>query len=677
MNERSVVDLSYLTQAAGYGSRRRLLKAAAGGAIAGAGIVGLSGTLARSAAAAGGGPVPTRQFGRTQAGVDWYANHDMDGDQYQAEYDSMSAQGWRLRRVSGYSIDGVDYYASIWELSSGPSWFGRHRIDGDEYQATFEEYRDQGYRPIDVSGYEKNGTDYYAAIFEQSNNGTMEVRHRISGDDYQALVDGIGQSGYRPLHVCGYNVGGRDLYATLWEASPGPGWASVHRLDRAGFQEQFEILTAQGYWPIDISGYVMNGGETYAGIFEQSSGVDWIIKHGVENDTYRADFQDFRNQGFRLRSITAFGIGGRALFSEVWDKQGPGDLATGGVEAIDELARKLLDERAVPGLQIAIAKDGALVHAQAYGYADPDAGEAMRNDHVMRIASVSKPITSAAIMSLIENGSLSLDQTIFGENGILGTDYGTQPYAPELEEITLEHLLTHTSGSWENRPGEDPMFQRTDIFGDEFISWVLDTYPLENPPGTNMAYSNFGYCLLGRVIEYTTGQSYEDYVRDNILAACGIFDMQIAGDTLADRLPNEAVYDGTNFPPEDPYELPVTRMDAHGGWLGSATDLVRFAARVDRFPSVPDILGDATIAEMITPGPAGGNYAKGWLVNQFDNWWHDGLLAGTQSWLVRANNGFIFAAVMNGNGLDFGAGDSPLWEQMINLVDEWPAGEPL
>ncbi len=429
MNEREIVDLSYLTQGAGYGSRRRLLKAAAGGAIAGGGIAGvgiagLSGSLVRPAAASGGGPVPTRLSGRTQAGVEWSSNHDMDGDQYQAEYDSMSTQGWRLRRVSGYSIDGVDYYASIWELSSGPSWFGRHRITGDEYQATFEEYQDQGYRPIDISGYEKNGTDYYAAIFEQSDNGPWEVHHRIDGDFYQSLVDGIGQNGYRPLHVSGYNVGGVDLYATIWEQSPGPAWASLHRLDRAGYQEQFEILRDQGYRPVDVCGYVMNGGEAYAGIFELTPG-DWITRHGVENDAYRADFQEFKGQGYRLRSITAFGIDGRALFSEVWDK---GDVATGGgVEAIDELAEALLAERGVPGLQIAIAKDGMLVHSQAYGFADPDAGEAMRTDHVMRIASISKPITSAAIMSLIENGSLSLDQTIFGENGILERTTAPRP----------------------------------------------------------------------------------------------------------------------------------------------------------------------------------------------------------------------------------------------------------
>src|SRR5215217_2203164 len=80
VNERKVFDLSYLTHVAGYGSRRRLLKAAASGAIAGVGIAGLSGSLVRPAAASGGGPAPTRLSGRTQAGVEWSSNHDMDGD---------------------------------------------------------------------------------------------------------------------------------------------------------------------------------------------------------------------------------------------------------------------------------------------------------------------------------------------------------------------------------------------------------------------------------------------------------------------------------------------------------------------------------------------------------------------------------------------------------------------
>ena len=162
--------------------------------------------------------------------------------------------------------------------------------------------------------------------------------------------------------------------------------------------------------------------------------------------------------------------------------------------------------------------------------------------------------------------------------------------ATTLKSITVQHLLEHTSGGWtndENDPIVPAARHRTETSSSRG-SWT--TSSLVNTPGEVYAYSNFGYCLLGRVIEYTTGQPYDAYVMENVLAPSGVSAMEIAGDTLADRRPDEVVYVGN-----DPYSLPVSRMDAHGGWLASRTELVQFAVHVDDFATVPDILDPDTI----------------------------------------------------------------------------------
>jgi CubicO group peptidase (beta-lactamase class C family) len=122
-------------------------------------------------------------------------------------------------------------------------------------------------------------------------------------------------------------------------------------------------------------------------------------------------------------------------------------------------------------------------------------------------------------------------------------------------------------------------------------------------------------------------------------------------------------------------------MDAHGGWIATAIDLLRFVVRVDRFATVPEILADATLATMTTPSaaqPVAGNtpgYALGWQINQFGNWWHSGRLAGTESILVRSNDGIFWAAIANGNGIDL---DTMGWDMVNQLAtDGWPAGTPL
>ena len=86
------------------------------------------------------------------------------------------------------------------------------------------------------------------------------------------------------------------------------------------------------------------------------------------------------------------------------------------------------------------------------------------------------------------------------------------------------------------------MFLNKGLNHRELITWTLKHMPLAVPPGTSFAYSNFGYCILGRVIEKLAGQTYEQFIKENILKRCEIVDMQIAGNTLTDRAINEVKY---------------------------------------------------------------------------------------------------------------------------------------
>jgi CubicO group peptidase (beta-lactamase class C family) len=189
----------------------------------------------------------------------------------------------------------------------------------------------------------------------------------------------------------------------------------------------------------------------------------------------------------------------------------------------------------------------------------------------------------------------------------------------------VRHLLNHTSG-WINSP-DDPMFRAVDLTQAQLISDLLENRPLAYTPGEQDAYLNFGYCVLGRVIEKATGQSYEVYTKA-MLAPMGITDMQIAGNTLEARLPGEVKYYQAEF---SPYSMNVARMDSHGGWVASATDLARFMVRIDRGTHVPDIV--SSLSQTM--------YFKD------NSWLHAGSLPGTSSLLVRLDNTFSFVVLAN------------------------------
>jgi CubicO group peptidase (beta-lactamase class C family) len=338
--------------------------------------------------------------------------------------------------------------------------------------------------------------------------------------------------------------------------------------------------------------------------------------------------------------------------------------------AMAAIAQDYMQKYTVPGLSVAIGHGGRIIYAEAFGVADRERRERLLPSHLFRIASVSKPITSVAVFSLIEQSRLNLGDRVFGPGGVLGTDYGGPPYHPGVEQITVEHLLTHTCGGWGN-DHDDPMFMNPGMNHAQLISWTLRTKPLERPPGQRYAYSNFGFCVLGRVIEKVTRQLYAAFVSAAVLRRCGIADMAIAGNTLAARRPGEVRYYGQDN--ENPYDMNVARMDSHGGWIARPTDLVQFAMHVSGFTAPPNILRPETIRAMTMPTKAGPEYAKGWSVNKYDNWWHGGSLPGTGTIMVRTHGGFCWAAFVNTRRpKNDGDIDGFVWK-MVGAVPAWHA----
>jgi CubicO group peptidase (beta-lactamase class C family) len=373
-----------------------------------------------------------------------------------------------------------------------------------------------------------------------------------------------------------------------------------------------------------------------------------------------------------LGAVALVGAGGPAICMIAGCKRSP-EPNTSELDAMANLAFEFMRKFNVPGLSLTIAKHGQVVYEHAFGFANRDAEERVTAKSLFRIASATKPITSAAIFTLIERGKLRQQDKVFGPRGVLGTQFGEPPYQPWIEDITVDHLLTHTCGGWDNS-NDDPMFENPQMDHAQLISWTLETKALTHRPGTNYAYSNFGYCVLGRIIEHISGRAYADFVREEILDRCGISDMRISRNTLAERAPEEVLYYDQNG--MDPYAMNVARMDSHGGWLATPRALVLFLNHVDGFTSTPNILKPETIKLMTTASSVNSSYARGWAVNNVPNWWHSGSLPGTTTIMVRTASGFSWAALTNTRTMgepNIGlALDNLVWD-MVHQVTAWHA----
>jgi CubicO group peptidase (beta-lactamase class C family) len=312
------------------------------------------------------------------------------------------------------------------------------------------------------------------------------------------------------------------------------------------------------------------------------------------------------------------------------------------IPAIEAEAAGFLAATGAPGLQVAMARQGRLGFAGAWGGADR-AGTRLTSNHRFRIASLSKPITAAAVMRLVEAGRLGLDAAVLGPGAILGEDYG--PTTAPLRAIRVRHLLSHTVGGWTN-DARDPTMVHPGLNQGQLIARCLAERPLDSAPGTRQLYSNFGYLLLGRVIERVTRTPYEAWVRRDVLTRCGAAGMRVGRPA---RGADEVAYFGYGrF--DDPYTIDVQRLDANGGWVASARELVGFVSAVDATQGTGRILRPATARLMATGPFAGAAYGHGWQINQWDNWWHTGVLPGTAAFMCRTRTGYAFAALANTGG---------------------------
>ncbi|HEX5105751.1 MAG TPA: serine hydrolase domain-containing protein [Pirellulaceae bacterium] len=358
------------------------------------------------------------------------------------------------------------------------------------------------------------------------------------------------------------------------------------------------------------------------------------------------------------------------------------------LSGFDEWMKAFMAEHEIPGGQLAIVRHGKLIYARGFGWADRDANESVQPESLFRIASVSKPITAVAILKLVDQGKLKLDDRIL--------DHLT--YEPHLEEggqfderwnqVTIRHCLSH-AGGWDREKSYDPMFQAVrmaksmqvdlPILPEHVIRYQLGQ-PLDFDPGERYAYSNFGYCLLGRVIEKVTGQPYEKYVQEEVLKPLGISRARIGGSLEDQRAEGEVKYYDVKGEPGKAIvgpgagekEVPVSygtwrqeTLDSHGGWIASAPDLAKFAGAFDfndsgdgtrsgllKRDSVHDMIAAHVQISPATDDKPARSYGLGWFIEQLPGEnavivRHGGALPCTAASLMHFPDGTNLAVLFN------------------------------
>jgi len=278
--------------------------------------------------------------------------------------------------------------------------------------------------------------------------------------------------------------------------------------------------------------------------------------------------------------------------------------------AVSDYVTAEMRRQHIPGLSLVVVKAGKVVQAEGFGLANVELKVPVKAETVFQSGSVGKQFTATAVMMLVEEGKIGLDDPL--------TKYFADA-PPAWKDVTVRELLSHTAGFGDYPKNFD---FRKDWTEDEELK-LIETIPLAYPPGTKWAYSNFGYVTLGILIHRVTGEFYGDFLQQRIFQPLDMSSTRIISE--ADIVPNRAagyrLVKGELKNQE--WVAPIVNTTADGSLYFSVLDLAKWDAAL----YTEKLLKRSSLDLMWTPvrlkngqpdggRPNSGKYGFGWFIEQ-------------------------------------------------------------
>ncbi len=295
---------------------------------------------------------------------------------------------------------------------------------------------------------------------------------------------------------------------------------------------------------------------------------------------------------------------------------------------VDDYIRVQMRRQHVPGLSLAVVRDGTVIKAKGYGLANVELGVPATADTVYEIGSITKQFTATAIMMLVEEGKIGLDEKIPAYLSGLPDAW---------KEVTVRQLLTHTSGikGYTNVPG----FEKLTLVpaSKEEVIKVVAAAPLEFPSGDRWNYSNTGYFLLGMIIEKASGKSYADFLKDCIFTPLQMTSTQV-NDLHTIIAHRASGYEWKDNMLRNADFISMTWPFAAGGIVSTVKDLSKWdAALYTNRLLKPDSLSQMWTRVRLNNGTTS-DYGFGWFLDKVKGHthvYHSGGIPGFTSHITR------------------------------------------
>jgi CubicO group peptidase (beta-lactamase class C family) len=623
-----------------------------------------------------------------------------------------------------------------------PAWAIAGPAEEQPFRDSLAAWRKRGYRPRAVTALEP----LFAAILEKD---STPVRTVLGLDiaAFQAAVDTAQRGRWRCVWVDVYGTAAKPLFAALWKRNAsGVAWNYSMGDQEDQLHVKMDIFSRVWVRPAFLA--PMPGGR-YLTLWEENSIGPWAAHADLSEADLAADLEREAAQGLFPLCLQAFPasdtaaavrysvmLAGRTeALPRAFTVTGP---ESPGMESFDGYMRKLMSASGARAGALAIAHDGRLAFAHGYTWAE-EGYPLTRPNSLFRAASCSKPLTSIMVHQSLRKGGGGAKDGEGAEGGGDGASGGDgavaepkekpslkgkilsllnplsesgeteEPADARFKDITVDQLLTHSGGWARSRRNPDPVFndyapgseirKRLPASRKDFLKYMLGQ-PLQFDPGSRSVYDNFGYFLLGRMLESLpmgVGKTYESLAGEKLFRPLGLSRPRFGNSRFEERAPGEVLYHtavpylqanpdraGQPWVPGGYGDFDLKNMDAAGAWILSAPDYAKVLAAFDLGAGNP-ILDPEGVSTMWGDEGARSGYLRGWFAQKivFSGGdtavakWHNGLFPGTSTLVFHLPGRFSFALFLNRDlsPQPEGGREGVELSRLAGAIKTWPAAD--
>ncbi len=523
-----------------------------------------------------------------EKGLQWVSLRDLTSAEFSTNFKKYTKAGYLMIDVDAYKSGSNLRYAMVWRKNKDNRGWAEHRdMTSDQYHAKWQEYKTKGYRPLDVESYRVNGTQKYAGIWVQNKERYgWSSKRNLTASQYGTYFQEQRAKGYRVVDIEAYQTSGGTRYAAIWvQNKENVAWAQFRDMSRSAYQDKVNEYSRKGYIVVDFEAYKIGNSDRYAAIWEKRAGFASQTRTNRTKREFANLWREYRDKGYRLVDFERYSTAGGTKYGGIWIENNS-RFRYNKKSELNALIKKYKDDNNLPGISVAIVKDGKMIYRRGMGYADKEGKKVAHGETIYQAASISKVIGGTMAVQFqskgkLQNGqvvSLDLSNNVSSYLSNIRQSNGTRVSLPAQHTQTVAQITSHI-GCIQHYSGPEPTTQHYTRAIDA-VSQIWNAPLINNCTiGSSRNYSTHAFTYLAAVLESVTNKSVPELIRSEIAVPYSLNSLRATytNASIPSNYERAKGYNNSN----NPTSLADNSWKIFGGGIEvSPVDLARFGWKV-------------------------------------------------------------------------------------------------